>query len=81
MNPSDKCCNNTNNNVINTLSYLKLHVESIPVQHLGSIWVWELVQGLSNLSIAVIVNVAGKTTAPIAGTWYAVKAGDDARNV
>lgn len=28
-----------------------------------------------------IANVAGKTTAPIAGTWYAVKTGDDARNV
>ena len=53
MKPSHKCCNNTNNNVINTLSKLKLHVESIPVQHLGSIWVWKVVQRLSNISLAV----------------------------
>ena len=42
-------CNNTNNNVIKALSKPKLHVESIPAQHLGSIWVWELVRRLSPL--------------------------------
>jgi hypothetical protein len=50
MNPSHKCCNNTNNNVINTLSKLKLHVEYIPVQHLGSIWMWEPVLRPSSLA-------------------------------
>ena len=36
--------------MINTLSKLKLHVESIPVQRLGSIWVWKKVAWLSSLA-------------------------------
>jgi hypothetical protein len=55
MKPSDKCCNNTNNNVINTLSKLKLHVESIAVQHLGSIWVWKPVRRRSLFTMGCFV--------------------------
>ena len=40
MKPSHKCCINTNNNVIKTLSKLKFHVESIPEVYLHLKWVW-----------------------------------------
>jgi hypothetical protein len=61
MKPSHKCCNSTNNNVINTLSKLKLHVESIPVQHLGSIWVWMPVQRRSPLTMVAWCSLMHQT--------------------
>ena len=53
MKPSHKCSIITNNNVIKTLSKLKLHVESIPEVYLHLKWVWEPLRRRSLFTTAV----------------------------